>query len=230
VVTAIIAAAGQGKRMAKGINKAFILLNNRPILAHTLDVFEACAGINDIIVVVGADDIQQTRTIINTYGYRKIKEVVPGGAERQHSIANALKEIPVNTQLVLIHDGARPLVTQKLVMEVLLASNETGAAIVAVPVKETIKIGNKEGFVLETPDRTNLWAVQTPQVFKRDIIEEAYRQAELAAVVATDDAGLVERIGVKVRLIMGDYNNLKVTTPEDLVVAETIIRGRKQCE
>jgi len=230
VVTAIIAAAGQGKRMAKGINKAFILLNNRPILAHTLDVFEACAGINDIIVVVGADDIQQTRTIINTYGYRKIKEVVPGGAERQHSIANALKEIPVNTQLVLIHDGARPLVTQKLVMEVLLASNETGAAIVAVPVKETIKIGNKEGFVLETPDRTNLWAVQTPQVFKRDIIEEAYRQAEQAAVVATDDAGLVERIGVKVRLIMGDYNNLKVTTPEDLVVAETIIRGRKQCE
>lgn len=230
MVTAIIAAAGQGKRMAKGINKAFILLNNRPILAHTLDVFEACAGINDIIVVVGADDIQQTRTIINTYGYRKIKEVVPGGAERQHSIANALKEIPVNTQLVLIHDGARPLVTQKLVMEVLLASNETGAAIVAVPVKDTIKIGNKEGFVLETPDRTNLWAVQTPQVFKRDIIEEAYRQAELAAVVATDDAGLVERIGVKVRLIMGDYNNLKVTTPEDLVVAETIIRGRKQCE
>ena len=230
MVTAIIAAAGQGKRMAKGINKAFILLNNRPILAHTLDVFEACAGINDIIVVVGADDIQQTRTIINTYGYRKIKEVVPGGAERQHSIANALKEIPVNTQLVLIHDGARPLVTQKLVMEVLLASNETGAAIVAVPVKDTIKIGNKEGFVLETPDRTNLWAVQTPQVFKRDIIEEAYRQAEQAAVVATDDAGLVERIGVKVRLIMGDYNNLKVTTPEDLVVAETIIRGRKQCE
>jgi 2-C-methyl-D-erythritol 4-phosphate cytidylyltransferase len=230
MVTVIIAAAGQGKRMARGTNKVFISLNNRPLITHTLDVFEACPDIDDIIVVVGKEDIQQMRSIIDTYRYRKIKDVVQGGTERQHSIANALKKIPADAQLVLIHDGARPLITEEVIHRVLLASQKTGAAIVAVPVKDTIKTVNIEGFVVETLDRTTLWAVQTPQAFNRDIIEQAYRLAEEEGFIATDDAGLVERTGIKIGLIMGDYNNLKVTTPEDLIVAEAIIRGRKQCE
>jgi 2-C-methyl-D-erythritol 4-phosphate cytidylyltransferase len=230
MVTVIIAAAGQGKRMARGINKAFIPLNNRPLLAYTLEAFETCSCIDAIIIVVGAEDMQQMQSIINTYGYRKIQDVVTGGAERQHSIANALKKIAADTEIVLIHDGARPLITPKTIEEVLLAARETGAAIAAVPVKDTIKIANQAGFVVETPDLANLWAVQTPQGFRLDILEQAYRQATEEGVLATDDAGLVERIGVKIKLIMGDYHNLKITTSEDLIVAETILRGRELCE
>lgn len=230
MVTVIIAAAGQGKRMGKGTNKVFLALDNRPLLMHTLDIFEKCGVVDQIIVVVGEADVLVLQKLIVEYGYRKITDVVEGGAERQHSISNALHKVSLDTETILIHDGARPLITEQLVRQVLATAQESGAAIAAVPVKDTIKVADKEGFVVETPERAHLWAVQTPQAFRRDILHRAYQVAEQDGCVATDDAGLVERIGMKVRLVMGDYNNLKITTPEDLIIAEAVIKGRKQCE
>lgn len=226
MVTAIIAAAGQGKRMGKGMNKVFIPIFNRPLLTYTLDVFEAYPEVRHIVLVAGAEDLERVRAIVESYGYQKFYDIVPGGAERQHSIANALKKVPAETRTVLIHDGARPLITGEIIERALQAVQETGAVGVAVPVKDTIKVADEQGFVLETPDRSKLWAMQTPQVFQRDIIEQAYHKAEEEGFLATDDAGLVERMGIKIKLVMGDYANLKVTTPEDLLMAEAILRGK----
>lgn len=230
MVTAIIAAAGQGTRMGQGINKVFVLLNNRPILSYTIDVFEKCAAIDEVIVVVGEEDREQLDLLIAKYGFRKVSQIVAGGAERQCSVANALRKLSPETQWVVVHDGARPLVSSDLIARAVSEAQQWRAVGVAVPVKDTIKIADPNGFVECTPDRKKLWAIQTPQVFARDILDKAYQHSETVATYATDDAALVEALGIKVKLMMGEYTNIKITTPEDLLFAKAILRGGNLCE
>jgi 2-C-methyl-D-erythritol 4-phosphate cytidylyltransferase len=185
--------------------------------------------IYDIIIVVGGEDVEYLQDIVKKYAYRKIREIVVGGTERQYSIANALKKLPECTRWVLIHDGARPLISQSMIKEAIESVKIHNAVGVAVPVKDTIKVIDKDGFVTSTPDRNVLWAIQTPQAFARNVVVQAYRHAEERGITATDDAALVEQLGVRVKLQMGEYTNLKVTTPEDIMIAEAILRGKDQC-
>ena len=225
MVTAIIAAAGRGARMGKGMNKVFISLAKRPLLSYTLEVFEKCGAIDDIVLVVGKDDLERARSLVDEYKYLKIREIVAGGTERQDSIANALKRVSAQTGWIVVHDGARPFLDQDLLVRSVAEARQWGAAGVAVPVKDTIKIADDKGFIAETPDRSRLWAMQTPQVFSRTILERAYRHCEETGTKVTDDAALVESLGVKVKLLKGDYRNIKITTPEDLLFAKAILRG-----
>jgi 2-C-methyl-D-erythritol 4-phosphate cytidylyltransferase len=216
--------------MGQGMNKVFIPLNNRPLLSYTIDVFEKCEAINEVIIVVGAEDTKRLQSLIADYRYQKVREIVAGGAERQHSIANALKRLSPATRWVVVHDGARPFVSSDLVARAVADARKWGAIGVAVPVKDTVKIVDEDGFVLHTPDRKKIWAMQTPQVFARDILEKAYQYGGESGTLATDDAALVEALGIKVKLLLGDYLNIKITTPEDLLFAEAILGRNGLCE
>lgn len=229
MVTAIIAAAGQGRRMGHGINKVFISLNRRPLLSYTIEVFEKCEAIDEIIIVTGEEDILRLQALVDANGYGKVRLIVAGGMERQQSIDNALQRLSPGTRWVVVHDGARPFVSVEMIAKAVEEARRWGAAGIAVPVKDTVKIADDDGFIKQTPDRNRLWAMQTPQAFARDILERAYRQGDESGLSATDDAALVEALGVKVKLIIGEYTNIKITTPEDLLFAAAIL-GRMDCE
>ena len=224
MVTAIFPAAGQGRRMELGVNKIFLELGGRPILIHTLQAFSACAAVDDMIVVVAPDEVPVVKALLEGVPGLKPYRVTAGGAERQHSIANALRLLPEETEVVLVHDGARPLVSAAVIERVAGEARESGAAAAGVPEKNTIKVVDAAGWILSTPDRKALWSIQTPQGFRRDILTQAYARAAADGFLGTDDASLVERIGVRVKVVMGAYSNLKITTPEDMVVAEAFLR------
>lgn len=230
MVTAIIAAAGQGTRMGQGMNKVFIPLEKRPLITYAIDTFEKCEAIDEVIMVVGEEDIPRLRSLIADYGYKKVRQIVRGGAERQHSIANAIKKLSPDTRWVAVHDGARPFISIDLLAQAISDAQKWGAVGVAVPVKDTVKIVDEAGFVECTPERKKLWAMQTPQVFSREILEKAYRCSEETGVTATDDAALVEALGIKVKLLLGEYTNIKITTPEDMLFAKAILRRGGTCE
>jgi 2-C-methyl-D-erythritol 4-phosphate cytidylyltransferase len=217
-VGAIIAAAGESRRM-DGIDKVFAPLGGKPVIAYVLDVFEKCEAVNQIVVVVSKDNMAKCRWLIAENKYSKPVEVCAGGKRRQDSVAAGLKKLK-DCDWVVIHDGARPLVTGELIERGLEAARETGAAVAAVPVTDTIKVADDDRIVLETPVRQNLWAVQTPQVFLVDLISKAYQKAEGEV---TDDASLVEALGNRVKLYMGSYDNIKITSAGDLLVAEALL-------
>jgi 2-C-methyl-D-erythritol 4-phosphate cytidylyltransferase len=218
-VVAVIVAAGDSQRMA-GIDKVFAPLGGEPVLIRATRPFQQCSLISQIIVVVAGDKERRCRSLVTGPEWSKVTEVCLGGKRRQDSVAAGLKLIK-DCDWVVIHDGARPLVTVDLIERGLEAAQETGAAVAAVPVTDTIKTVDDAGMVRETPQRRNLRAVQTPQVFRFDIIVEAYRRA---SEDVTDDASLVERLGYQVRLYPGSYDNIKVTTPDDLALAEAILK------
>lgn len=222
----IIPAAGMGSRMGHK-KKNYIKILGRPVLAHTLAPFESCANINAIIIVVPRSDVDYCQKhIVKKFGFTKVVAVVIGGSERQHSVSNGIKAaLPFDPAVIMVHDGARPLVTESIIEETLRATRSCGAAICAIPVKDTIK-ESLSGYVKATIERDALRAVQTPQAFKRDIIVEAYRLAQEDGVLCTDESALVERTGAKVRIVCGSYENIKITTPEDLAVASSIMRAR----
>lgn len=224
MVTAIFPAAGQGKRMEAGINKVFLNLMDKPILIRTLLAFSHCAVIDDLIVVVAAEEVSKVRTMLHAVPGLKPWQVVAGSTERQYSIANGLGSLHRDADIVLVHDGARPLVSEALINAVVEEARRGGAAIAAVPAKDTIKIVNEGHVVAETPERQALWTVQTPQGFKREIIVNAYQKAAVDHFLGTDDASLVERLNVQVKVVEGEYGNLKITTPEDLLIAEAFLR------
>ena len=224
MVTAIIAAAGQGKRMGREINKVFISLLNRPVLASSVEAILGCPNVDNLIVVVASGEENEAKEILCQMTLSKNWQVVVGGSERQHSIANALAVMPEATNLVVVHDGARPLIESSAVSDVIAAAYSYGAAVMAVPTKDTIKIVNQDEVVITTPERSTLWAVQTPQAFNVGIIKEAYAAAARDGFLGTDDAMLVERLGLKVKVVKGHYSNFKITTPEDLVMAEVLMR------
>jgi len=223
-VGAIIVAAGSSRRMG-GTDKVFAPLGGKPILARVIDAFEECQSVNQVVIVVSKQNLEACRQLMAEEGWSKVTEVCPGGKRRQDSVAAGLSQLK-NCQWVVIHDGARPLLTVDLIEQGLAEARETGAAVAAVPVTDTIKLAGDDRIVRQTPPRQNLWAVQTPQVFRYDIIAEAYRQAKGEV---TDDASLVEQLGYKVKLYMGTYDNIKVTTPDDLALAEILWRkhGKK---
>jgi len=223
-VVAIIPAAGQGKRMGTSVSKSYLEILGRPLLAYTLDKFQSHSLIEEIIIVAQARDIEYCRSeIVEKYGFDKVKKIVAGGQERQDSVNLGLAALDLEADWVLIHDGARPLVDGTTISQAIQAAFSKAAAVVGVPVKDTIKVVDAGHTVRQTLDRQTLWAVQTPQVFRRDILEEAYRQAGLLGWTSTDDASLVERLGVQVQMVRGSYKNIKITTPEDLLyLAESL--------
>lgn len=221
----IVAAAGQGKRLGAGSNKVFLPLNDKPILAYTLAVAELSPLINEVLVVTRPEDILRCKQVVTRGGYRKVREIIPGGAARQDSIFAGLKAIPATTDWVAVHDGARPFLTLELLERVIMAARVTGAAIAALPVKETVKQSDGQGLVTATLERQHLWSVQTPQVFRYDWLMEAYRKANINGWRATDDAALVEKTGKPVKIVPGEEANIKITTPGDLVMARAILAG-----
>lgn len=222
-VSAIIAAGGRGRRMNSSISKQFLNIKGHPILYYTLKKFEKMDKIKSIVLVTGADDLDYTREeIIKRYRFKKIR-LVEGGKERQDSVYNGLRELSPQTDIVVIHDGVRPFVPVNIIEKSITAAAKYKAVGVAVPVKDTIKVVDKNHTIKNTPDRKTLWAMQTPQSFTYDIIMRAYEKAMRDGFYGTDDTVLVERLGLPVKIIEGAYENIKITTPEDIVFAETFI-------
>ena len=222
----IIPAAGQGKRMKAGKNKLLLELEGRPILIHTLEVFERDADCEGIILAVHPDDKEILETLAAEHNIKKVKKMVPGGRERQDSVYNALKTVQ-GAEIILVHDGARPFIALKVISDLVDKAAGMGAAIAAAPVKDTIKKA-ANGMVEETIERSSLWQVQTPQAFRAELLRNANQKAEQEAFTGTDDASLVERFGAEVAIIESDYDNIKITTPEDLYFAEAILAKRRQ--
>lgn len=222
----IIPAAGQGKRMGAGKNKILLKLQSLPVFIHTLNVFQMDEQCEGIFLAINPQDEEEMKAVLAENQITKVRALVPGGTERQHSIFNALKHVKPEG-IILVHDAARPFIDKALLHPLIEAAELKGSAILAVPVKDTIKktIGN---VVSETVERTSLWAVQTPQAFRFSILFEAYQKAEEDDFLGTDDASLVERLGYDVVIVEGNYDNIKLTTPEDLYFAEAIIRKRQQ--
>ena len=204
--------------------KPYLELDDRPILSHTIGVFDQSSVVDAIFVIVDEMDFDVCRSaVIGPYNFQKVAGLVSGGETRQDSVCNGLKALPKDTDFVVVHDGVRPFVTDEMIFTCLEAAADWGAAVAAVPVKDTIKITDSDGFVVDTPDRSRLWSVQTPQVFRRDLLIEAHQHARQEGIQLTDDAALVEQLGLKVKCVMGSYSNLKITTPEDLIVAEGLM-------
>lgn len=223
----IIPAAGQGKRMGAGKNKLLLTLEATPILIHTLKVFEADPECSGIILAIHPDDEQEFKSLLNEYGIHKVSSLVTGGKERQDSVYNGLMAVSSLDGIVLVHDAARPFIKIETIHRLVDAASKDGGAIVAVPVKDTIKkAANNQ--VSETVERSSLWSVQTPQAFRVSVLLEAHNKAAREQFIGTDESSLVERIPQPVSIIEGDYDNIKLTTPEDLYFAEAILRKRKE--
>ncbi|KAA0544126.1 2-C-methyl-D-erythritol 4-phosphate cytidylyltransferase [Bacillus sp. BGMRC 2118] len=225
--TVIIPAAGSGKRMKAGKNKQFIMLGDQPVIIHTLRVFEQDPQCSEIIVVINDMERDHFSELIRSYNLQKVRKLVSGGAERQDSVYNGLMEVEDLNSLVLVHDGARPFINIERIHELVMKASETSAAILAVPVKDTIK-KVKNGLVEETVERSSLWAVQTPQAFHVHLLRQAYEHAFQTSFLGTDEASLVERLHKPIAVITGDYENIKLTTPEDIVYGESILHNREK--
>lgn len=222
---AIIPAAGHGKRMGTSTPKQYLMLEGKPLLVHTIQKFEACSMVDEIIVVTGEDEVQYCEEcIIKPYQLHKVIKIVAGGRERQHSVYNGLKEVNEKVDIVMIHDGARPFISTIDIQKSIEGAKVYQACGVGVPVKDTIKICNDDGFIINTPKRSELWSIQTPQSFQHSVLKEAYERAWEDNVIGTDDAMLVERIGIPVKIVQGSYENIKITTPEDLLWGEILIK------
>ncbi|NHN35114.1 2-C-methyl-D-erythritol 4-phosphate cytidylyltransferase [Paenibacillus agricola] len=227
----VVVAAGKGTRMRTEESKQYLELNGKPILVHTLNLFQSMPEIDSIVLVTGIDDVVRCRGYLEQYGLTKVHQVVPGGQERQDSVYKGLQALAADTEWVMVHDGVRPFAAKEHIIACWHQAIETGAAVLAVPVKDTIKIVDQSGTIRSTPDRRSLWAIQTPQAFRCSLLLQAYEQAAEEGFIGTDDAMLVERMGVSVQVVEADYYNIKITTPEDLPWANWIIhnvRGEKQ--
>jgi len=207
-----------------GVDKIFASLWGKPLLAHSVDVFQQCPAIDEVVIVLSQDKLEAGQRLVREYNWSKVIEVCPGGVRRQDSVREGLKRLS-GCQWVVVHDGARPCLGVDLIERGLDLARDSGAAIAAIPVKDTVKVVSPDAFVEETPLRHSLWAVQTPQVFRFDIIDEAHRKAQGEV---TDDATLVEQLGYRVKVYPGSDTNIKVTTPEDLALAEAILKSREQ--
>ncbi|WP_456112196.1 2-C-methyl-D-erythritol 4-phosphate cytidylyltransferase [Roseburia inulinivorans] len=223
--TAIVLAAGSGKRMNSKVHKQYLIIQDRPVLYYSLIAFEDSA-VDEIVLVVGKGEEKFCRKeIVDKYGISKVKAIVEGGKERYHSVFEGLKQTS-DADYVLIHDGARPFVNQDIIRRCMQEVQKYQACVVGMPVKDTIKIADEEGYAKQTPDRKNVWMIQTPQTFSYALIYEAYEEmlkTEDAAI--TDDAMVLERTkGKKSKLIEGSYRNIKITTPEDLLIANVYLQ------
>lgn len=223
--TAIVLAAGSGKRMNSKVHKQYLIIQDRPVLYYSLKAFEDSA-VDEIVLVVGKGEEKFCRKeIVDKYGISKVKAIVEGGKERYHSVFEGLKQTS-DADYVLIHDGARPFVNQDIIRRCMQEVQKYQACVVGMPVKDTIKIADEEGYAKQTPDRKNVWMIQTPQTFSYALIYEAYEEMlKTEDTAITDDAMVLERIkGKRSKLIEGSYRNIKITTPEDLLIANVYLQ------
>ncbi len=224
-ITALIASAGSGSRMGANIPKQFINIKNKPVLMHTLDVFDTCPEIDDIVIISRTDDIDYIKELLQKYNIKKVSDIVSGGDTRQKSVINGLNR--VNGEIVLIHDGARPFVTHKQIRALIDEIKLSSAASLGIPVTDTLKLSNNSTIV-KTVDRENLYAIQTPQGFKTDLIKKAHKYALENSLSVTDDCSVCEAMGVDVKIVTGSPLNIKITTPDDLVLAEGILNREEK--
>lgn len=227
---AIVLSAGTGSRMGSSVPKQYLTLLDRPVIYYSLKAFEDSPYIDEILLVAGADDLSYVKEeIVDKYGFTKVTAILAGGKERYFSVANALKNLEGKDGYVMIHDGARPMLTEEIIGRLYEGVCTYEAVCAAVPVKDTIKIVDEEGFAVRTPDRKTVYAVQTPQVFSLPLITGAYGELlqnpdTYRNVTVTDDAMVVECVyGKKVKMLQGSYENIKITTPEDMEVAKVYL-------
>ena len=222
-VFAIVPAAGAGTRLGGATKKQFILLRGKPIIVHTLQQFEHCADVDEVAVAVPASAIVDMESIVSRHRLHKVSKVIVGGDQRQDSVALVLRILkPKDTDIIIVHDGVRPFVDPRKISLSIAACKEFGAAVLAVQPKDTIRRSHGGGFFDATLDRSALWLVQTPQTFRAGLLRKAFRQAEKDHFYSTDEAALVERVGVRVRIVEGSYDNIKITTPEDMELGTLI--------
>lgn len=221
-IVVYIAAAGMGRRMNSDINKQFIPINGRPMIQLTLEKFDELPYIDEIFLIIREGEEEMIQSILNQMELSHEIGLVVGGNERQDSIYEGIKRVPQNTEIVLTHDGARPFVQKEEIEEIICSAIKYGAATLMTPMKDTVKISEDGVWSKVTPDRSKLFAVQTPQGFKKDILLKAYKQAFDEKYYGTDDCSLVEKAGYRIKLVQGSYHNIKITTPEDLILAEVI--------
>lgn len=226
---AVILGGGSGRRMGSEMNKVFLPLRGIPAIVRAIAPFSGlCAG---AVVVAAENEIEDMQMIIHRCGLdRFVRAVVPGGSERQHSVWNGLQAVPDDAECVLIHDGARALVTEAVIQRAIASVEAHGSGVAAIPVVDTIKRASADGLVQETPDRASLYAMQTPQAFRMELIRQAHEQAQRDGFLGTDDASLLEHAGLPVYLSQGDRENLKLTTPTDLALAQVILSMREEQE
>lgn len=225
--TAIICAAGMSTRMNTKISKQLIPLRGKPIIVYTLLAFEEATLVDEVVLVVNKGVMgYYKRNIIERYGIKKVKRIVAGGVTRQESVYNGLQKVSDQTKIVAIHDGVRPLVTPELIDRSIQSLGDKSGLVVSIPVQDTIKIVGRDHVIKETPDRRRIWAAQTPQVFPLEIIRKAHEIARADGFVGTDDGSLVERLGLEVSVMLGSKENIKITTPLDLTMAEVIMSRR----
>lgn len=228
-VTAIVLAAGQGRRMKSEIQKQYMEVGGRPLIAHTLEVFEKSVADNIVLVVGSGEREYCCKDVVGRFGFTKVSHIVEGGEERYHSVYKGLKKAH-GADYVLIHDGARPCVTEANISDAVSGAMKYGACVIGMPVKDTIKIADENDFAKETPDRRTLWMIQTPQAFSYSLINRAYGklfESDENQIGVTDDAMVVESMtDHKVKLIRGSYENIKVTTPEDILISEVLLSRR----
>ena len=225
-VSAIIPAAGSGRRIGSAIRKQFLKLRGKPLLVYTLEAFERCPDIDDIILVIPREDKEfSLKGIAEKYGISKLRRAVAGGDERQESVYNGLMTLGCDTSIAVIHDAVRPFIGSEDISGAISLCEECGAVVTAVPVSDTVKVSDGET-VERTLDRGRLWLAQTPQVFRKDWIRKAYREAEEQQISATDDAFLVEQLGHPIKIVQGEEQNIKITSAMDLFIAEKWIDER----
>ena len=229
-IAAVIVAGGSGKRMGTTVKKQFIQLGDKEVLAHTIEAFNEMDEISEIIVVVGQEDVERVREeIVARYQLSKVSKIVVGGKERQDSVYNGLIATSDEIEYVMIHDGARPFISKAVIQRAIEKTKQCKATIVAVPVKDTIKVIDIETETVEhTPKREKLWAVQTPQSFDKKLLLAAYENAHQKGLQVTDDSMIVEAYGKKVHVVLGEYTKIKITTPEDLVIGESILGKQRK--
>lgn len=215
-VGVVVVAAGRGTRMGGTVSKQYLPLAGKPVLVRTLEAFEAMDLVDTVVLVIGAGEEEQCREYLSSYGLRKVAAVMTGGAERQASVYKGLQALDPEVEWVLVHDGVRPFITEQETRACLEAAQAHGAAVLAVPVKDTVKIVGAGGRIESTPDRKTLWAIHTPQAFRLQELLAAHELAEREGFTGTDDAMLIERAGQPVYVVEGSYGNIKLTTPEDM--------------
>lgn len=226
-VSVIIAAAGMSNRMGSKMNKQFLAVGGKPILAHTIEKFENSRLIDEIILVSKEEEIEYCRKeIMRKYKFNKVTNIIRGGQERQDSVYNGILALNEKSDIVLIHDGARPFVKNENIEDGIKGVIENGACVIGVPVKDTIKVVGDNNVINHTPPRASLWAAQTPQCFFKGLIIKGYEKALEDGYLGTDDSSLVERLGHGIKMIMGSYENIKITTPEDLILAESLFKEK----
>lgn len=225
-VLAVVVAAGQSRRMGENVKKLLLPLAGRPVLAHSLATLQEAPFVKGFVLVVGERELDTYWTLAKQWGCTKMISLVKGGKTRQDSVWEGLNALPADTRVVIVHDGARPLVTVEQFDQVVSGAIRWSAATLAVPVKDTVKETGLEDFITRTLNRESLWLAQTPQAFSYSLLMDAHRIARRDQRTATDDAGLVEAMGVPVKIIKGSYRNIKVTTPEDLSMVEFFLQRR----